>query len=137
MTESEELPMSCPFCSVESLDVVATSVEAVAVRDRYPVTDGHHLVVPRRHVTTLLECSDAELHAVWQLVRKLTDTLTADGFTIGHNAGVAAGQTIGHAHLHVIPRRTGDVPDPRGGVRWVLPAAAPYWREVGGDVPPS
>jgi diadenosine tetraphosphate (Ap4A) HIT family hydrolase len=68
---------------------------------------------------------------MWRLVealrRRLVESIAPDGFNIGINAGSAAGQTIGHAHIHVIPRFAGDVPDPRGGVRWVLPAKASYW----------
>jgi diadenosine tetraphosphate (Ap4A) HIT family hydrolase len=103
----------------------------VAVPDAFPVVEGHMLVVPRRHVASLFDLSDEEQAAVWKLVAqvrgKLASELKADGFTIGVNDGPAAGQTVLHAHVHVIPRRVGDVADPRGGVRWVIPAKARYW----------
>jgi diadenosine tetraphosphate (Ap4A) HIT family hydrolase len=105
----------------------------VAVADAFPVAEGHLLVIPRRHVASLFDLREAEQAAVWGLVAQvrgwLVSELRPDGFTVGVNDGLAAGQTVLHAHVHVIPRRTGDVADPRGGVRWVLPAKAPYWIE--------
>ena len=92
---------------------------------------GHTLVVPRRHVASVFDLAPEEYAALWALVAavraRLAASTGADGFTIGVNDGVAAGQTVGHAHVHVIPRRAGDVGDPRGGVRWVLPERAGYW----------
>ena len=92
---------------------------------------GHTLVVPRRHVASIFELTEEEWGAVWSMVgvvrRELADEEVPDGFNIGVNDGTAAGQTIAHAHVHVIPRRTGDVEDPRGGVRWVIPAKVRYW----------
>ena len=100
-------------------------------RRRISVAQGHTLVVPRRHCADVFELTPAEFEAVWSVVRELRDELHArlrpDGFTIGVNAGEAAGQTVAHAHVHVIPRFHGDVPDPRGGVRWVIPQRAAYW----------
>jgi diadenosine tetraphosphate (Ap4A) HIT family hydrolase len=102
--------------------------------DVFPVTHGHTLVLPVRHCADLFELDAAEYGAVWNTVREVRDELQARllpaGFTIGVNAGVAAGQTVPHAHVHVIPRFEGDVLDPRGGVRWVIPHRAAYW-----DVP--
>jgi diadenosine tetraphosphate (Ap4A) HIT family hydrolase len=104
---------------------------AVALADAYPVAEGHTLVIPRRHVASLFDLSEEEQAALWRLVALVRNELLAelrpDGFTIGVNDGPAAGQTVLHAHVHIIPRRQGDVPDPRGGVRWVLPQKAPYW----------
>jgi diadenosine tetraphosphate (Ap4A) HIT family hydrolase len=105
----------------------------VAFSDAFPVAEGHTLVLPRRHVASLFDLPDEELAAIWRLVaevrQKLAAELNPDGFTVGVNDGAAAGQTVPHAHVHVIPRRAGDVADPRGGVRWVVPAKAPYWVE--------
>jgi diadenosine tetraphosphate (Ap4A) HIT family hydrolase len=124
----------CPFCELPAGDLVAQNQHAVAIRDRYPLSTGHTLVIPRRHVVTPFDLHPDELASVWSLVarvrRVLLVELVPDAFTIGLNDGTAAGQTIMHAHMHVIPRWTGDVADPRGGVRWVIPAQAPYW-----DVP--
>lgn len=103
----------------------------MSLRDAYPVAEGHSLVVPARHVPSLFDLSSDERHAVWDEVARvraeLMRDLGVDAFTIGLNDGVTAGQTVPHAHVHVIPRREGDVPDPRGGVRWVLPTRAAWW----------
>ena len=101
--------------------------------DIYPISKGHALVVPRRHVASIFKLTACEQAAVWELagkVRKLlAERYRPAGFNIGLNDGTAAGQTVGHAHIHVIPRYTGDAPDPRGGVRWVLPKRARYWKD--------
>lgn len=94
------------------------------------MSEGHTLVVPRRHVASVFGLSPTEQQELWGLLARvreaLNERLRPDGFTIGINDGAAAGQTVGHAHIHVIPRRKGDVPDPRGGIRWVIPAKAAY-----------
>ncbi|HEY0015494.1 MAG TPA: HIT family protein [Longimicrobium sp.] len=124
----------CPFCELSADDLVDQNQHAVAIPDRYPLSPGHILVIPRRHVVSPFDLHPDELASVWSLVAQIRRSLAAefvpDAFTIGLNDGAAAGQTIMHAHVHVIPRWTGDVADPRGGVRWVIPAQAPYW-----DVP--
>src|SRR5207245_1635860 len=98
---------------------------AAAFPDKFPIAEGHTLVVPRRHVASLFDLTEKEQAAVWTLVAqvraKLMAELQPDGFNIGLNDGTAAGQTVLHAHVHVIPRRLGDTDDPRGGVRWILP----------------
>jgi diadenosine tetraphosphate (Ap4A) HIT family hydrolase len=103
----------------------------VAFLDGFPVTQGHTLVVPKRHVASLFEMPEREQEGVWALVAQVRSLLLVelrpDGFTVGLNDGVAAGQTVMHAHVHIIPRRHGDVADPRGGVRWVIPDKAAYW----------
>ncbi|RIK08278.1 MAG: HIT family protein [Acidobacteria bacterium] len=122
----------CPFCDrIGDGDFIAESDVAVAFADKFPVSRGHALVVPRHHAASLFEISQAEIEDVWGLVSHvrsiLQGDLAPDGFNIGLNDGEAAGQTVGHAHVHVIPRYKGDVPDPRGGVRWVFPDKAAYW----------
>ena len=123
---------ACPFCRVATPSI-AENEFAVAVADAYPVAEGHALVIPRRHVSSLFELPELEQTGLWNLVALVHSTLKSqlhpDGFNIGVNDGVAAGQTVMHAHVHVIPRRTGDAADPRGGVRWVLPDKARYWAE--------
>ena len=120
----------CPFCDRASRAGLS-SAHSRAFPDAYPVTEGHTLVVPVRHVESVFELPAEELADLWRLVAEVRLELSAsyrpDGFTIGVNDGAAAGQTIPHAHVHVIPRRRGDVPDPRGGLRWVIPDRAPYW----------
>jgi diadenosine tetraphosphate (Ap4A) HIT family hydrolase len=103
----------------------------LAFFDGYPITEGHALIIPRRHVASLFDLGPGEQSALWMLVSEVREELKAkfkpDAFTIGINDGIAAGQTILHAHIHVIPRRSGDVADPRGGVRWIMPEKAKYW----------
>lgn len=110
-----------------------TTALALAMTDGYPVSTGHCLIVPRNHVTSLFELSPNEQAELWALVSKVRDHLLEefhpDAFNIGLNDGAAAGQTIGHVHIHVIPRWHGDVPDPRGGVRWIIPDKAVYWKD--------
>jgi len=105
----------------------------VAVPDAHPVTEGHTLVVPRKRVTTIYLLNAAEQNAIWALVAEVRERLLTglkpDGFNIGFNDGLAAGQTVAHAHVHVIPLWNGDVPDPRGGIRWVIADTAPYWKK--------
>jgi diadenosine tetraphosphate (Ap4A) HIT family hydrolase len=91
------------------------------------------LVVPRKHVASLFELSIFDQAALWTLVAetrlKLQERHRPDGFNIGVNDGQAAGQTVMHAHIHIIPRYSADIADPRGGIRWVIPEKARYWRE--------
>jgi diadenosine tetraphosphate (Ap4A) HIT family hydrolase len=121
----------CPFCRLEQTRIRLESDFAVALPDWFPVTQGHTLVLPKRHVATLFELPGDEQAAVWKLVALVRALLLAefkpDGFNVGLNDGTAAGQTVSHAHVHVIPRRHGDVADPRGGVRWIVPDKAAYW----------
>jgi len=122
---------SCPFCKLEDSRIFAASDCAVAIKDGFPVTPGHTLVIPRRHVHSIYHLTDDEQAELWVLVGRvrqmLFEDLAVDSFNIGVNDGSAAGQTIEHAHIHLIPRRVGDVPDPRGGIRQVIPAKARYW----------
>ena len=124
----------CPFCTrIASAETVAENEHAVAFPDGFPVSDGHTLVVPRRHVASLWDLPPNELSDIWILAdevrAELAHSHSPDGFNVGVNDGAAAGQTIDHAHLHIIPRYAGDVPDPRGGIRLVLPERARYWTE--------
>jgi diadenosine tetraphosphate (Ap4A) HIT family hydrolase len=120
----------CPFCRRVT---DAGAAAAVAFDDEYPVSVGHRLVVPRRHVAHAEQLPTEEWAALFALVqqeaRAATELPGVDGVNVGINSGVSAGQTIEHAHVHVIPRRVGDVPDPRGGVRWVIAPHAAYWSD--------
>lgn len=123
----------CPFCSaIAEGRLVLDGGPAIAIADAFPVSKGHTLVIPRRHEPDYFALSEEEHAAILSLVRGLRRVLAdkhkPQGFNIGLNVGAAAGQTVLHAHVHVIPRYSGDVEDPRGGVRWVVPAKAPYWR---------
>ncbi len=124
----------CPFCNVASDRTFVRSSTAIAIRDAFPVANGHTLVIPRQHVPSIFDLPDSDQAQLWRLVAKvrsaLAEQLSPDGFNIGINDGESAGQTVPHAHIHVIPRCSGDVPDPRGGVRWVIPEKAVYWEDV-------
>jgi diadenosine tetraphosphate (Ap4A) HIT family hydrolase len=124
----------CPFCAL-ALPATHTAGTARAFPDAYPLAPGHMLVIPARHVASLFELSAGEWDDVWRLVARVrwevAERERPDGFNIGVNDGAAAGQTVGHAHVHVIPRRAGDVADPRGGVRGVIPARAAWWEADG------
>lgn len=124
---------SCPFCVLPPGTAVAGNSVAIAVRDNFPVARGHTLIVPKQHRARLSDVKPEEWAGLWQLVfeRKaaLEEELNPDGFNIGINDGETAGQTVAHVHIHVIPRFRGDVQDPRGGVRWVVPHKAPYWED--------
>lgn len=132
---------SCPFCNVAAGAMVQASDFTLALRDAYPVAPGHTLVVPRRHVASIFELEPEEWDDLWALVRvvrhRADELAGADGVNVGVNDGAAAGQTVAHAHVHLIPRRRGDVPDPRGGVRWVLPRTADYWSPGSGRGAPG
>jgi diadenosine tetraphosphate (Ap4A) HIT family hydrolase len=121
----------CPFCSLAESRIVWSSAAALGLWDAFPVSKGHALVVPRRHVDSWSDLSAAEkselIAGVDALRALIDDEHCPDGYNIGCNDGVAAGQTVMHVHLHVIPRYRGDASDPRGGVRWVLPGKAAYW----------
>lgn len=128
-------PEACPFCTLPAERIRLQNDLAVVIRDAFPVAPGHTLVIPRRHVGSFFELGDAERSAMLGLLaeaqQEIAREFAPDGYTIGINDGPAAGQTVPHVHLHLIPRHAGDHPDPRGGVRWVLPERARYW--AGGD----
>ncbi|HQR21767.1 MAG TPA: HIT domain-containing protein [Burkholderiales bacterium] len=124
-------PAECPFCALPLERIERQNSLALSFFDAYPVSDGHALVIPRRHLASAGDLTEAEVVAIWQLLRQMREIVherhRPDGFNIGVNDGAVAGQTVGHAHFHLIPRYAGDLPDPRGGVRWVLPGKAKYW----------
>ena len=125
--------VSCPFCALPAERILILADEALVIRDAFPVSPGHTLVIPPRHIGSFFELSDAERTCMVELLAQakaeLDLSFQPDGFNIGINDGAAAGQTVQHLHLHLIPRYRGDVPDPRGGVRWVMPGKAKYWVE--------
>ena len=131
MTDKATTTEVCPFCDLQADRVWAENEKALALYDGYPLAEGHTLVVPREHVASLFDLGVDEQMAVWRLVAEVRSILAErfgpDGFNVGLNDGQAAGQTVSHAHVHVVPRYSGDVPDPRGGVRWIIPKKAVYW----------
>lgn len=127
------MPLECLFCNLARERIVASNSLAFAIRDGYPISPGHTLAIPNRHVGSYFDLSPQEHDALFEIVRDQKRVLDLDfspqAYNIGINDGPAAGQTVSHLHVHLIPRYRGDVPDPRGGVRWVLPAKARYWSE--------
>jgi diadenosine tetraphosphate (Ap4A) HIT family hydrolase len=123
--------VGCIFCNPDSSRILAGNELAYVLQDGFPVTEGHSLVIPRRHAADYLGLTQEELLACDELIREASRLLvTRDpaiaGFNIGANCGAAAGQTIFHCHIHLIPRRVGDVDNPRGGVRHIIPGKGFY-----------
>ncbi|MDD6828902.1 MAG: HIT family protein [Bacteroidales bacterium] len=122
---------NCPFCKVESeREIIASSLLSVAFYDGFPVSPGHALIIPKRHVSSFFDLSKEERQDLLNLAdsvkRILEERYHPDGYNIGINVGEAAGQSIFHVHMHLIPRYQGDVPSPRGGVRGVIPTKQNY-----------
>jgi len=128
----DDVEKGCPFCGPSALGrAVAQHNSVFALTDSHPVSPGHHLVIPKRHCPDYFAMTVRERGDADGLVRYLRNRLVEGdgsivGFNVGANSGVAAGQTVMHAHIHLIPRREGDHPDPRGGVRAVIPGRASY-----------
>jgi diadenosine tetraphosphate (Ap4A) HIT family hydrolase len=120
--------MTCPFCNITN--PVLENEHTFAIYDKFPVNPGHLLFIPKRHVDSYFDLEDEEKKSVSSLLeegKKLVDeTYQPDGYNIGINVGEAAGQTIFHVHVHLIPRYTGDMDEPRGGVRGVIPSKRMY-----------
>jgi diadenosine tetraphosphate (Ap4A) HIT family hydrolase len=125
---------NCPFCGDPSM--VIENELAFAHYDSYPVNKGHCLIIPRRHVAEYFQATAGEKEAIWALVDEMKTIIDKqyqpDGYNIGVNVGKMAGQTIPHIHIHMIPRYKGDVENPQGGVRGVIPHKQKYVRQVRG-----
>lgn len=122
---------NCPFCSAEETkEILATSALSLAFYDDFPVSPGHALVVPKRHVSSFFELSEDERTDLFRLADKVKTIIDRrfhpDGYNLGINVGEAAGQSVFHVHLHLIPRYSGDVPNPKGGIRGVIPSKQSY-----------
>ncbi len=124
----------CLFCNAKESGIAAENQFAYASYDSYPVSDFHCLIIPKRHVKDYFEMSDEELLACNDLITKIKNEIlakdkTVKAFNIGTNVGKISGQSIMHCHIHLIPRREGDVENPQGGVRSVIPKKQHYKRE--------
>jgi diadenosine tetraphosphate (Ap4A) HIT family hydrolase len=121
----------CPFCPPRAEEIILERPLAFVQRDIRPLTQGHALVIPRRHVASFFDTTTEERTVMLELLDEAKTLLDRehrpDGYNIGINNGEAAGQTVMHVHLHVIPRYLGDTSEPRGGIRWMLPERAAYW----------
>ena len=129
---TSESKLNCPFCSasIES-KIIERLGTVVAIKDKHSVTKGHVLVLPIRHTLDFFSMTSEEKKDTDKLIRILRDRIeksdsTVTGFNIGANCGKSAGQTIMHPHIHLIPRRNGDTPNPKGGVRGVIPEKMKY-----------
>ncbi|MCI0461580.1 MAG: HIT family protein [Gemmataceae bacterium] len=122
--------VDCPFCHLPAERILAANEHAVALLDAYPVSPGHTLIVSRRHVASYFDLTAEEARGLHELLCQMHARLqaagSAEGYNVGINVGKAAGQTILHVHLHLIPRYPGDVEDPVGGVRNVIPGRGRY-----------
>jgi ATP adenylyltransferase len=122
---------SCIFCELDASRIIAENELCLAITDGYPVTEHHTLVIPKRHVADYFDLYQPERNAIDHMLQKQRTAIlaldsTVTGFNVGINAGKSAGQTVFHVHVHLIPRRDGDVVDPKGGVRGVIPSKQKY-----------
>jgi diadenosine tetraphosphate (Ap4A) HIT family hydrolase len=129
--------MRCVFCHLAPARITAEDDFGAVIDDAYPISPGHCLIIPKRHIESFFETSSAEINTLFSLAkiarsrieerRRKKNLPIPDGYNLGINDGPAAGQTVPHLHLHLVPRYAGDLDDPRGGVRWILPTNAKYW----------
>ncbi len=124
----------CIFCKIIKEELQFENKLAYSSIDSYPVSESHSLIVPKRHVETYFELTTEEIYACNDLILKTKEKIlkqdsSVKGFNIGTNAGKVAGQSIMHCHIHLIPRREGDVENPQGGVRSVIPKKQHYKRK--------
>ncbi len=122
---------SCIFCNLPASRIVAESELFVVILDGFPVTEGHTLIIPKRHVETWFDLTEQEQQTANQLLvsireQRIQQDPSITGFNIGMNCGESAGQTVMHCHIHLIPRREGDCESPRGGVRGVIASKQGY-----------
>jgi ATP adenylyltransferase len=129
--QNEKQPSDCVFCNLDKeKELISETATAIAFLDSFPVNPGHTLIVPKRHVADYFELTIHEQRALWLVVNRckalIQKRFNPDGFNVGINVGEMAGQSIFHVHLHLIPRYKGDVENPRGGVRGVVPGKKDY-----------
>ena len=125
----------CLFCNIKESDLVKENDLAYASYDSYPVSEGHCLIIPKRHVKDYFDLSNDEIIACNDLIKEIKNEIikkdnSVKGFNVGSNAGKISGQSILHCHIHLIPRRPGDVENPQGGVRSVIPLKQHYKRKA-------
>lgn len=122
---------NCPFCIVEQeREIIASTSLSLAFFDGFPVSPGHALIIPRRHVASFFDLTEEERQDLLSLLDRVKGIVEEkyhpDGYNIGVNVGAAAGQSVSHVHMHLIPRYVGDVQNPKGGVRGVIPSKQKY-----------
>jgi len=121
----------CIFCNIKQDQIISQNDYALVIRDNFPVTPLHSLVISKRHIAEYFDMTDGEILAINNLTKEtrkniLIEDSSVKGFNIGINVGESAGQTIFHCHIHIIPRREGDIEDPRGGIRHIIPGKGFY-----------
>lgn len=120
----------CTFCNLPQSEKIAESDLCFAMFDGFPVSKGHVLIIPKRHVADYFDLTDEEVMAMQHMMKEIKERLdeefSPDGYNVGVNVNEAAGQTVFHVHMHLIPRYRGDVENPRGGVRGVIPHKQKY-----------
>lgn len=125
----------CAFCEIlrddSKVRIIDQNEFAIAIKDGFPITTGHTLLIPKRHIQSFFGLSEQERVAIFKLLdnakKSLDHEYSPDAYNIGINDGKEAGQTVPHLHIHLIPRYKGDIEDPRGGIRWIMPEKADYW----------
>ena len=124
----------CYFCSSPSERIILETELSIAIRDAFPVSEGHTLIITKRHIESIFDTTKEEqidLLANLDKAKKILDQkFSPDGYNIGINDGEAAGQTVMHLHTHLIPRFSGDTEQAKGGVRWIFPDKANYWSQL-------
>lgn len=125
------MSIDCPFCNIEPDRILWQNEHVFVIYDGFPVSSGHALVIPKKHIASFFDTSsevrDALLAGLDYARHRIDEDFNPAAYNIGINDGKAAGQTVPHMHIHVIPRYQGDMADPRGGVRWIFPDKAKYW----------
>ena len=124
--------MSCIFCNIEKKRIILENSKSYAILDYYPISKGHALIIPKRHIDSIFHLKIEQYNALLELLNKmqkyLLEKFMPDAFNIGINDGEIAGQTIAHLHIHLIPRYKDDIIDPRGGIRNLFPEKAKWWK---------
>ena len=131
MNTIKEHGVGCTFCEIDSSRITNQNTLAYVTPDKYPVTRGHILIIPKRHEKGYFGLDESESGAIYKLIileekQRLSEDASIKGYNIGVNCGEVAGQTVFHCHVHLIPRRKGDVKNPRGGVRHVISGKGDY-----------
>ena len=125
---------SCYFCSLPSKRIILETELSMVIRDSFPVSEGHTLIITKRHIESIFDATKEEqidLLANLEEAKKILDKkFSPDGYNVGINDGKAAGQTVMHLHTHLIPRYSGDSEQAKGGVRWIFPDKANYWSQI-------
>ena len=128
------MPDDCPFCTLKYNRVVSETELTLTLMDGFPVSPGHTLIVPRRHVDSFFAVTNSERNELMSAMALAKESLdlefSPDSYNIGINDGPAAGQSVPHLHIHLIPRYNGDCQDPKGGIRWIFPDKADYWNKA-------